>query len=108
MLRSGRLQPAGISSHGLKASPNPFAASGRHSLGRSHIKRGSTVAMTFGPVRETPIAETRWTAARLGRTLQRNISTGRLIVVSNREPCVHDVDPQGAIVASRPVSGLVS
>jgi trehalose 6-phosphate synthase len=64
--------------------------------------------MTFGPAWETRAADTRWTAARLERTLQRNISSGRLIVVSNREPCVHDVTPDGAIVASRPVSGLVS
>ena len=41
-------------------------------------------------------------------TLKRSLSSGRLIVVSNREPCVHDVDPHGAIVATRPVSGLVS
>jgi len=41
-------------------------------------------------------------------TLKRHIASGQLIVVSNREPCVHDVDPQGAIVATRPVSGLVT
>ena len=66
------------------------------------------MAMPIGTICETRIADTRWTAARLGRTLQRNISSGRLIVVSNREPCVHDVDPRGAIVATRPVSGAPS
>ena len=66
------------------------------------------MAMTFPSALATRTADTRWTAQRLGRTLQRNIPSGRLIVVSNREPCVHDLDAHGGIVATRPVSGLVS
>jgi trehalose 6-phosphate synthase len=70
--------------------------------------RGSTVAIIAASTRATRPVETLWTAARLRRTLERNITAGRVIVVSNREPCVHDVNGDGAIVASRPVSGLVT
>ena len=66
------------------------------------------MATTFGPTWEPRAADYRWTAGRLQRTLQRNLASRRLIVVSNREPCVHAVEPDGSVAARRPVSGLVT
>src|SRR5262249_48164218 len=45
---------------------------------------------------------------RLQQTLQRHYGDRRIIVVSNREPCVHETRPDGSIVARRPISGLVT
>jgi trehalose 6-phosphate synthase len=49
-----------------------------------------------------------WGAHWLQNTLQRHFRGDRIVVVSNREPCVHDLDPDGTIVARHPVSGLVT
>jgi trehalose 6-phosphate synthase len=40
--------------------------------------------------------------------LPRHFIGRQIIVVSNREPCVHDIEEDGTIVARRPVSGLVT
>ena len=51
---------------------------------------------------------TAWTAERLQQTLQRDFRNRRVIVVSNREPCVHEARPDGTIVERHPISGLVT
>lgn len=49
-----------------------------------------------------------WSARWLQTTIQRHFAGERIVVVSNREPCVHDLMPDGSIVARHPVSGLVT
>jgi trehalose 6-phosphate synthase len=49
-----------------------------------------------------------WGAHWLQNTLQRHFRGERIVVVSNREPCVHDLEPDGTIVERHPVSGLVA
>ena len=49
-----------------------------------------------------------WTARRLRGTLGRHFDGQQVIVVSNREPCVHEIDADGTIVARHPTSGLVT
>ena len=49
-----------------------------------------------------------WNAARLQATLRRYFDGERVIVVSNREPCIHDVRPDGTIATRHPISGLVT
>jgi trehalose 6-phosphate synthase len=40
--------------------------------------------------------------------MRRHFSGERIIVVSNREPCVHDLHDDGSVSARHPISGLVS
>ena len=49
-----------------------------------------------------------WTVRRLQTTLRKNFAGQQLIVVSNREPRVHEMAPDGTIAARRPTSGLVT
>lgn len=49
-----------------------------------------------------------WTAQRLRTLLNTQLSGDQVIVVSNREPYIHDRDDGGAIVVKRPASGLVT
>jgi trehalose 6-phosphate synthase len=49
-----------------------------------------------------------WNAARLAATLGRYFDGERVIVVSNREPCVHEVRADGTIATRHPISGLVT
>ncbi len=49
-----------------------------------------------------------WTAGRLRTLLQTQLSGDQVIVVSNREPLIHDRDPLGTLVERRPASGLVT
>jgi trehalose 6-phosphate synthase len=49
-----------------------------------------------------------WSAHWLRNTLRRHFQGDRIIVVSNREPCVHELNADGAIVERQPVSGLVA
>jgi trehalose 6-phosphate synthase len=49
-----------------------------------------------------------WTAARLQHVLQDRFHDQQVIVVSHREPVVHDMADDGSIVARTPISGLVS
>src|SRR5436190_1176972 len=49
-----------------------------------------------------------WDARRLQTTLRRDYAGKRVIVVSNREPRVDDLDRTGAIVERRPAGGLVA
>jgi trehalose 6-phosphate synthase len=49
-----------------------------------------------------------WTARTLQNTLRQNSVAERVIVVSNREPCLHDLDVNGSIVERHPPSGLVT
>ena len=51
--------------------------------------------------------ETEWTAERLKTLLQTQLSGDQVIVVSNREPYIHERDKDG-IVVRRPASGLVT
>ncbi len=49
-----------------------------------------------------------WTAERLKRTLRRNLHGEKIVVVSNREPYIHDYAKDGSIVVQHPASGLVT
>jgi trehalose 6-phosphate synthase len=49
-----------------------------------------------------------WSARLLQDTVRRHFGGERVIVVSNREPCVHDFAPDDSIVERHPVSGLVT
>ncbi len=51
--------------------------------------------------------ETEWTAERLRQLLRTQLSGDQVIVVSNREPYIHERTPDGIIV-KRPASGLVT
>ena len=51
--------------------------------------------------------ETEWTAERLRTLLRTQLSGDQVIVVSNREPDIHEHDAEGIIV-KRPASGLVT
>jgi trehalose 6-phosphate synthase len=56
---------------------------------------------TQGPERE-------WTAERLRTLLKTQLSGDQVIVVSNREPYIHERAPDGRVVVKRPASGLVT
>ena len=49
-----------------------------------------------------------WTAGWLRSALQRHFDGRQVIVVANREPCVHELEPDGSITAKHPISGLVT
>jgi trehalose 6-phosphate synthase len=49
-----------------------------------------------------------WTAHWLRSALRRHFDGQQVIVVANREPCVHELDADGSIVARQPISGLVT
>lgn len=51
--------------------------------------------------------ETPWTAERLRHLLRTQLAGDQVIVVSNREPYIHERGPEG-IVVKRPASGLVT
>ncbi len=51
--------------------------------------------------------EVEWTAERLRTLLRTQLSGDQVIVVSNREPYIHERDAQGVVV-KRPASGLVT
>ena len=48
------------------------------------------------------------TAFWLKSALHRHFDGQQVIVVANREPCVHDLAPDGSIVTRHPISGLVT
>ncbi|MBK0393488.1 alpha,alpha-trehalose-phosphate synthase (UDP-forming) [Ramlibacter algicola] len=52
--------------------------------------------------------ETGWDAARLQSLLRTQLRGDEILVVSNREPYIHEQDPAGSIVVRRPASGLVT
>ena len=49
-----------------------------------------------------------WSAERLRQTLRRHLQGEKIMVVSNREPYIHDKDPDGKVVVRHPASGLVT
>ncbi len=49
-----------------------------------------------------------WTAARLRETLRTHLEGDRVIVLANREPCIHQHTASGEIVVQHPASGLVT
>jgi trehalose 6-phosphate synthase len=49
-----------------------------------------------------------WTADRLRRTLGRNLHGEKVVIVSNREPYIHEYDAAGKVVVRHPASGLVT
>ena len=49
-----------------------------------------------------------WTAARLQRVLKDRFHDQQVLVVSHRQPVVHEMGDDGSIVAKTPISGLVS
>ncbi len=50
----------------------------------------------------------RWTAARLKALLAGAFDGERVLVLANREPCRHDLLPDGRVAATRTASGLVT
>jgi trehalose 6-phosphate synthase/phosphatase len=52
--------------------------------------------------------ETQWTADRLRNLLRTQLSGDQVIVVSNREPYIHERAADGRITFKRPASGLVT
>jgi trehalose 6-phosphate synthase len=51
---------------------------------------------------------TLWTARWLRSALHTHFNGQQVIVVANREPCVHEIEPDGSIVERHPISGLVT
>ena len=49
-----------------------------------------------------------WTASWLRSALRRHFNGQQVIVVANREPCVHELEPDGSIATRHPISGLVT
>ncbi|MBI1875974.1 MAG: trehalose-6-phosphate synthase [Acidobacteria bacterium] len=49
-----------------------------------------------------------WTEASLRAAIDAHLTGRQIIVVSNREPCVHELQPDGTVVARRPVGGVVT
>ena len=49
-----------------------------------------------------------WTAERLKQTLRRNLRGERVVILANREPYVHNREPDGSIRVLHPASGLVT
>ncbi|MEP7365212.1 MAG: trehalose-6-phosphate synthase, partial [Acidobacteriota bacterium] len=49
-----------------------------------------------------------WTAERLKQTLNRYLHGERIVIVSNREPYIHDRQDDGSIRVRHPASGLVT
>jgi len=49
-----------------------------------------------------------WTPQRLRDTLRRHLHGERVVIVANREPYIHERDPNGMIVVRHPASGLVT
>ncbi len=58
--------------------------------------------------RRTRIGDADWTADRLRGMLRTQLSGDQVIVVSNREPYIHERAPDGSVVVKRPASGLVT
>ena len=49
-----------------------------------------------------------WSARWLQSTLRKHLDGRQVIVVSNREPCVHEIGDDGGVVTKHPISGLVT
>ena len=49
-----------------------------------------------------------WDAARLRRTLRQHLDGERMMIMSNREPYIHERDGNGGTVVKHPASGLVT
>jgi len=49
-----------------------------------------------------------WTPQRLKETLVRHLHGERIVVLANREPYIHERDPNGGVRVMRPASGLVT
>jgi trehalose 6-phosphate synthase len=49
-----------------------------------------------------------WTPQRLKDSLKRYLLGERVVVLANREPYIHDRDPDGKVVVRHPASGLVT
>lgn len=58
--------------------------------------------------KETDDPQGMWTATRLKQTLNRHLHGERIVIVSNREPYLHQRRPGGEIEVQHPASGLVT
>jgi trehalose 6-phosphate synthase len=58
--------------------------------------------------RETEGAGGLWTPRRLKNTLTRYLHGERVVIVANREPYIHERDPDGGVRLVHPASGLVT
>ncbi len=59
-------------------------------------------------LRRSRVHEGGWDAPRLQALLRSQLRGDEVIVVSNREPYIHDRDARGEVVVRRPASGLVT
>jgi len=58
--------------------------------------------------RETEMEGGAWTPQRLKLTLRRHLQGEKVIIVANREPYIHEKQPDGSIKVFHPASGLVT
>ncbi len=89
---------AGRESAGLKPLLDSFRTRKRRILERWGLRPGAPVSDD---------GYTRWTAARLRKVMQEELGDAEIIVVSNREPYIHN-HGEGEIKVQRPAGGLVS
>jgi len=58
--------------------------------------------------RETELQGGAWTPQRLKLTLTRHLQGEKVVIVANREPYIHERQPDGSIQVRHPASGLVT
>ncbi len=87
---------------------------------RSLLKGGGTQKREFQPLLrdmrelvgrmadERQDSPGQWTAARLKQTLNRYLQGEQIVIVSNREPYIHEYNEDGEITVRHPASGLVT
>jgi trehalose 6-phosphate synthase len=85
---------------GAGALPTPIRRPLKSNLRSATVSKADIVSELSGV---TP-----WTARRLKHTLRARLHGERVVVVANREPCIHDWSEGGTIIARHPVSGLVT
>jgi trehalose 6-phosphate synthase len=87
---------------------------------RNVLREGRPVAREFQPIlsdmrelvsrmaREGEESSGEWTAERLKHTLNRHLHGERIVIMSNREPYLHQFREDGTIDVQHPASGLVT
>jgi trehalose 6-phosphate synthase len=58
--------------------------------------------------KETELEGGAWTPQRLKLTLKRHLHGEKVVIIANREPYIHEHQPDGSIVVRHPASGLVT
>lgn len=87
---------------------------------RNVLRSGQSGTREFQPIlsdvrelmgrmsREGEDSSAEWTAERLKQTLNRHLHGERIVIVSNREPYLHQFTSDGTIEVQHPASGLVT